>query len=58
MDKSFKKNIDIYNDVTLLIVCYNSEILIKKNLKELKKFKTILIDNSNSKQTFNLIKDL
>ena len=57
MDKSFKKNIDIYNDVTLLIVCYNSEILIKKNLKELKKFKTILIDNSNSKQTFNLIKD-
>ena len=33
MDKSFKKNIDIYNDVTLLIVCYNSEILIKKNLK-------------------------
>jgi len=57
MDKSFKKNIDIYNDVTLLIVCYNSELLIKKNLKELKKFKTILIDNSNSKQTFNLIKD-
>ena len=32
MDKSFKKNIDIYNDVTLLIVCYNSELLIKKNI--------------------------
>ena len=57
MDKSTKKNISIYEDVALLIVCYNSEILIEQNLNELKKFKTIIIDNSNSKETFNLIKD-
>ena len=30
MDKSIKKNLDIYKEVTLLIVCYNSEDLIKK----------------------------
>ena len=57
MDKSIKKNLDIYKEVTLLIVCYNSEDLIKKNLNELKKFKCIIIDNSNSKETFDLIKD-
>ena len=57
MDKSSQKNINIYKDITLLIVCYNSEILIKQNLNELKKFKTIIIDNSNSSETFNLIKD-
>ena len=57
MDKSSQKNINIYKDITLLIVCYNSEILIKQNLNELKKFKTIIIDNSNSIETFNLIKD-
>ena len=40
MDQSSQKNINIYKDVTLLIVCYKSEILIEQNLNELKKFKT------------------
>ena len=48
----------IYNDVTLIVVCFKSEELIKSNLKELKKFKTIIVDNSNSKETYNLIKDI
>ena len=48
----------IYNDVTLIVVCFKSEELIKSNLKELKKFKTIIVDNSNSKETYNLVKDV
>ena len=48
----------IYENITLVIVCYNSDILIKKNLNEIKKFKTILVDNSNSKQTYELVKDI
>ncbi len=48
---------NIYNEVTLIIVCFNSEKLIQKNLIELKKFKTIIIDNSKSKKTFDLVKD-
>ena len=48
----------VYTDVTLVIVCFNSENLIKKNLNELKKFNAILIDNSNSIKTFELVKDL
>ena len=48
---------NIYNEVTLIIVCFNSEKLIQKNLNELKKFKTIIIDNSKSKKTFDLVKD-
>ena len=48
---------NIYNEVTLVIVCFNSEKLIEKNLNELKKFKIIIIDNSKSKKTFNLVKD-
>ena len=57
MDKTFKKNMSMYNDVTLIIVCFNSEKLIEKNLTELKKFKTILIDNSKSKKTLELVKN-
>ncbi len=49
------KKMSIYKDVTLIIVCFNSEKLIEKNLEKLKKFKTIIIDNSNSKKTFKLI---
>ena len=48
---------NIYNQVTLIIVCFNSEKLIQKNLNELKRFKTIIIDNSKSKKIFDLVKD-
>ena len=49
---------NIYDEITLIIVCFNSEKLIKKNLNELKKFKKIIIiDNSKSKKTFDLVKD-
>ena len=58
MDPFNKKNININKEITLLIVCYKSENLIKQNLDELKKFPTIIIDNSNSKKTFDLIKDI
>ena len=49
------KKMSIYKDITLIIVCFNSERLIEKNLEKLKKFKTIIIDNSNSKKTYELI---
>ena len=39
---------NIYNDITLIIVCFNSYKLIQKNLSEISKFKTIIIDNSKS----------
>ena len=45
------------NEVTLIIVCYNSDKLIEKNLLELKKFKIVIVDNSKSKKTFDLVKD-
>jgi len=58
MDPFIKKNLDITQEVTLLIVCYNSEKLVKQNLDELKLFPTIIIDNSNSKKTFDLVKNI
>ena len=58
MDTFIKKDINRYKEVTLLIVCYNSEKLIQQNLDELKKFPTIIVDNSSSKKTFDLIKDI
>jgi len=48
---------NLYNDVSLIIVCYKSYPLIKKNLDKLKFFKTIIIDNSNCDKTYNLVKD-
>ncbi len=48
---------NIYDEITLIIVCFNSEKLIQKNLNELKKFRIIIIDNSKSKKTFDLVKD-
>ena len=39
---------NIYNDITLIIVCFNSYKLIQKNLSEISKFKTIIVDNSKS----------
>ena len=45
------------NDLTLIIVCYKSFLLIKKNINNLKNFKTIIIDNSNCYKTYNLVKE-
>lgn len=39
---------DIYKDITLILVTYRSEKLILKNLEVLKKFPVIIVDNSNS----------
>ncbi len=48
---------NIYEDLTLIIVTYRSEILIRKNLDILRKFKVIIIDNSNSNELEIIIKD-
>ena len=45
------------NDLTLIIVCYKSFLLIKKNINNLKNFNTIIIDNSNCYKTYNLVKE-
>tara|TARA_Y100000389_G_C17457988_1_gene519500 strand:- start:717 stop:1634 length:918 start_codon:yes stop_codon:yes gene_type:complete len=47
----------MYNDITIVIVCYKSYKLIKKNFGVLKNFKSIIVDNSNCKKTFKLVKD-
>ena len=49
---------NVYNDLTLVIVCYKSYELIKSNLDALKRFKTIIVDNSSCNKTYNLVKDL
>ena len=41
---------NIYEDLTLIIVAYRSEALIAKNLDILKKLKVIIVDNSNSEK--------
>ena len=48
---------NIYDDLTLIIVAYRSEALIVKNLAILKKFKVIIIDNSNSEKLQLIIND-
>ena len=48
---------DIYNNLTLIMVTYRSELLVKKNLDILKKFKTIIVDNSNSNHLTEIVKD-
>ena len=45
---------DIYKDITLILVTYRSEKLILNNLEVLKKFPVIIVDNSNSDE-LNLI---
>ena len=45
----------IYEDITLIIVTYRSEKLIQKNIEILKKFPTIIVDNSNSKELEKII---
>lgn len=46
----------IFTDITLIIVCYNSYELLKKNFDVLKKFKCIIYDNSSCELTSNLLK--
>ena len=48
---------NLLNDLTLIIVCYKSFLLIKKNINNLKNFNTIIIDNSNCYKTYNLVKE-
>lgn len=57
MVKVNQKIMDIYSDITIVIVCYKSYKLIKKNLEVLKNFKTVIIDNSNCEKTYNLVKN-
>ncbi len=47
---------NFYNDITLIIVCFNSYKLIEKNLFEISKFKTIIVDNSKSDEIRLLVK--
>ena len=48
---------DIYKDITLILVTYRSEKLIQRNLKVLKKFPTIIVDNSNSSELEFIVKE-
>ena len=47
----------IYKDITLIIVSYKSEKLIIQNLQIIKKFPTIIINNSKSNEFNELIND-
>jgi GT2 family glycosyltransferase len=47
----------IYKDITLIIVSYKSEKLIIQNLQILKKFPTIIINNSKTNEFNTLIND-
>jgi len=44
-----------YKDITIIIVSYESEKLIIQNLETLKKFPTIIINNSKSNKFLPLI---
>ena len=48
---------NIYDDLTIIIVTYRSEKLILKNLDILKKFKVIIIDNSYSYELEKIVSD-
>ena len=48
---------NIYDDITLIMVTYRSEELIKKNLDILKNFKLIIVDNSNSKNLKTIVEN-
>ena len=48
---------DLFTNITIIIVCFKSYELIKKNFETLKNFKTIIVDNSNCEKTHNLVKD-
>ena len=46
---------NIYDKITIILVSYNSEKLIYKNIDVLKKFPTVIVDNSRSKKLNNII---
>ena len=46
---------NIYKNITLILVTYRSENLIIKNLDILKKFPVIIVDNSNSNQLDSIV---
>ena len=48
---------NFYKDITIIIVSYKSEKMIIRNLKIIKKFPTIIINNSRSDKFNNLIDD-
>tara|TARA_B100001057_G_scaffold499090_1_gene608476 strand:+ start:8126 stop:9010 length:885 start_codon:yes stop_codon:yes gene_type:complete len=48
---------NIYDKITIIIVSYNSEKLISKNIEILKKFPTIIVNNSKSNKLNNIIKE-
>ena len=47
---------NVYKDITLILVAYRSELLILKNLNVLKKFPTVIVDNSNSEKLELILK--
>ena len=48
---------DIFSEITLIYVAHKSDDIIKKNINVIKLFKTIIVDNSNSLNLENYIKD-
>ena len=48
---------DIYKDITLILVAYRSEELILSNLEVLKMFPVIIVDNSNSDELNLFVKN-
>ena len=48
---------DIYKDITLILVAYRSEELILSNLEVLKMFPVIIVDNSNSDELNLIVKN-
>ena len=48
---------NIYDDITLIMVTYRSEELLKQNLDILKNFKLIIVDNSNSKNLKTIVEN-
>ena len=48
---------DLFTNITIIIVCFKSYELIKKNFLKIKNFKNIIVDNSNCEKTHNLVKD-
>ena len=49
--------INIYKDISLILVTYRSEKLIIKNMEMLKKFPVVIVDNSNSDELEKIIFD-
>mgnify|MGYP001581884890 CR=1 FL=1 len=48
---------NIFHDITLIYVAFKSDDIIKKNINTIKLFNTVIVDNSNSKNLKNYLKD-